>query len=102
MDEPMDSSDDDDSIMSRETVRRSTSNSKSPKSADDELEGQLKQTLCDIEQVDSLLLDLNERKRRLIKKYDRLKEQRMQIKSKALANENWHEGIFRICSSFSP
>lgn len=57
----------------------------------------MKQTLSEIEQVDSLLQDLNDRKSRLIKKYDQLKESKMQIKSKALANENWHEGsIFLI------
>lgn len=95
----MESSDGDgdaDSLTSRKTVVASPLQRKTTsKNTEDELETQLKQTLCEIEQVDSLLQDLNDRKRKLIKKYDRLKEEKMQIKSKALATENWHEG--KIC-----
>lgn len=89
----MDSDNDSDSIVvSHATVARSPTKRISPKTTPDDLDAQLKQTLVEIEQVDSLLQDLNERKSKLIKKYDQLKEAKMHVKSKALSNENWHEG----------
>lgn len=87
-----DSNDSDSSSMHGRCVLSPTPTTKNAtKEAD--LDAQLNQTLRDIEQVDSLLQSINERKCRLIKKYDRLKDEKLQIKSKALANENWNEGI---------
>lgn len=59
-----------------------------------DIDALLRQTLLDIEEVDAQLQGLQDRKKGLIKKYDQLKESKMQIKSKALANENWHEGKY--------
>lgn len=65
------------------------------------IELQMRQTLQDIEDVDAKLQDLNERKSSLIRTYDRLKEAKMQIHSKKLANENWHEGTYQCTDKSS-
>lgn len=61
-------------------------------SSDEDIDTRMQHTIREIEEIDTCLRQLNDRKAERLAHYDDLKEQKMLAKSLALSSKNWNKG----------